>query len=184
MKSVASLSHMWWPGPGLDKEMVKSCQSCQTVKCSPPVVSLHPWTWPLWPWRRVHLDLSGTLHGAMFLVTVDAYSKWPEVKVLSKTTVHVATTLNGLQSMVSPEHLVTDNGLQFVAEEFNMFAKQNGIKHTRSAPYHPASNGLAERFVNKNTHIHTHTFTHTFTHAHIHTHTHTHMHTHTHAQTQ
>ena len=31
--------------------------------------------------------------------------------------------------------------------EFAMFAKKNGIKHIRCAPYHPSSNGLAERFV-------------------------------------
>ena len=28
-----------------------------------------------------------------------------------------------------------------------MFLKQNGVKHVRSAPYHPSSNGAAERFV-------------------------------------
>ena len=27
------------------------------------------------------------------------------------------------------------------------FTKQNGIRHVTSAPYHPASNGLAERAV-------------------------------------
>ena len=43
-----------------------------------------------------------------------------------------------------PEHLVTDNGPQFISEEFAQFVKENEIKHTRSAPYHPASNGLAE----------------------------------------
>ena len=46
-----------------------------------------------------------------------------------------------------PEQVVTDNGPQFVSEEFAQFVKENGIEHTRSAPYHPASNGLAERFV-------------------------------------
>ena len=85
----------------------------------------------------------------MFLVAVDAYSKWPEVKVLSTTT--VSKTLNVLREWFAthgiPEHLVTDNGPQFVAEEFDVFTKHNGIKHTKSAPYHPASNGLAERFI-------------------------------------
>lgn len=43
-----------------------------------------------------------------------------------------------------PHRVVTDNGAQF---EFADFCKNNGIKHTKSAPYHPASNGLVECFV-------------------------------------
>nr|XP_022323016.1 uncharacterized protein K02A2.6-like [Crassostrea virginica] len=35
----------------------------------------------------------------------------------------------------------------FETREFENFTKLNGIKHFRSAPYHPATNGLAERFV-------------------------------------
>ena len=46
-----------------------------------------------------------------------------------------------------PEQLVSDNGPQFISEEFEMFLRSCGIKHMRSAPYHPSTNGLAERFV-------------------------------------
>jgi transposase InsO family protein len=85
----------------------------------------------------------------MFLVAVDAYSKWPEVKVMSTTS--TTKTLDVLREWFSahgiPEHIVTDNGPQFIAEEFEIFTKRNGIKHVKSAPYHPASNGLAERFI-------------------------------------
>ena len=42
---------------------------------------------------------------------------------------------------------MSDNGPQFVAKEFEEFMLNNGIKHIRSAPYHPATNGLVERFV-------------------------------------
>ena len=46
-----------------------------------------------------------------------------------------------------PERIVTDNGAVFTSEEFENFLNGNGIAHTRTAPYHPASNGLAERSV-------------------------------------
>ena len=40
--------------------------------------------------------------------------------------------------------LVTDKASIFTSGEFKSFTKQNGIHHVTSAPYHPASNGLAE----------------------------------------
>ena len=149
MKSVAR-SYMWWPG--LDKEiedLAKSCTACHAVKGAPPMVPLHPWVWPSWPWQRVHLDFAGPFQGAMFLVAVDAFSKWPEVKVMSTTT--VPATLDVLREWFSvhgiPEQIVTDNGSQFTSDSFKVFTQRNGIRHVKSAPYHPASNGLAERFV-------------------------------------
>eukprot|EP00731_Ephydatia_muelleri_P002089 Em0001g2089a len=42
---------------------------------------------------------------------------------------------------------LSDNGPQFVSAEFETFMRNNGIKHIRCAPYHPSSNGLAERFI-------------------------------------
>ena len=60
-------------------------------------------------------------------------------------------TIEKLQSLFArygvPSQLVSDNGPQFKSEEFHMFLKRNGIKHLTSAPYHPASNSLAERCV-------------------------------------
>ena len=46
-----------------------------------------------------------------------------------------------------PEHLVTDNGTQFTSDEFQKFLRENDILHTLTAPGHPATNGLAERYV-------------------------------------
>ena len=44
-----------------------------------------------------------------------------------------------------PEIVVTDNGSNSVSREFEDFLKQNGIRHIRTAPYHPASKVMAER---------------------------------------
>jgi transposase InsO family protein len=42
---------------------------------------------------------------------------------------------------------VSDNGRQFISQEFENFMKECGIIHRTSAPYHPNSNGQAERYV-------------------------------------
>ena len=46
-----------------------------------------------------------------------------------------------------PDTIVSDNRTAFTSHEFAGFAQQNGIRHLTSAPYHPASNGLAERAI-------------------------------------
>lgn len=46
-----------------------------------------------------------------------------------------------------PEVLVSDNSPEFTSVDFRTFLKRNGVKHMRTAPFHPATNGQAERFV-------------------------------------
>jgi transposase InsO family protein len=85
----------------------------------------------------------------MFLVVVDAHSKWPAVTVMKS--ISAERTNEELRSIFShfglPTQLISDNGHQLVSEEFCSFMEANGIQHFKSAPYHPAKNGLAERFV-------------------------------------
>ena len=42
---------------------------------------------------------------------------------------------------------MSDNGPQFVSHVFKSFCEANCVKHTRLVPYHPQSNGAAERCV-------------------------------------
>ena len=149
MKSL-SRSYVWWPGIDKDIEIrIKSCTQCQQNQKTPAKAPLHPWDWPERPWMRLHIDYAGPFLGKMFLVVVDAHSKWLEVvSVPSATSLHTIAKLTSMFATHGlPEMIVSDNGTAFTSGEFQAFVKQNGIRHITSAPYHPASNGLAERAV-------------------------------------
>ena len=86
MKGIAR-SYFWWPGVDADIEsLAKSCSSCQEDKPNPPASPLHSWAWPATPWDRVHVDFASPFQGKMFLIPVDAHSKWPEVYKATLTT--------------------------------------------------------------------------------------------------
>lgn len=64
------------------------------------------------------------------------------------TTMEMIEVLQGLFAWAGlPEQMVSDNGPQFILEEFKSFTCNNGIHHITSVPYHLATNGLVERFV-------------------------------------
>ena len=92
------------------------------------------------------MDFAGPLEGKMYLIAVDAFSKWPEVVIMDTTT--TSKTIDALRDMFArwglPHQLVKDNGPQFTSIEFENFIKSNGV---RSAPYHQATNWLAKRLV-------------------------------------
>ena len=137
MKGLARM-YVWWPG--LEKEIegsVNSCQECQMLQPTPPVAPLQPWRWPTLPWARLHLDFAGPLFGKMFLVLIDAHSKWIEVfPTNGSTSLVVIEHLRTIFAQFGlPETIVSDNGSCFVSEEFSVFLLANGIKHITSAPY-------------------------------------------------
>ena len=148
MKSLAR-SYIWWPTIDQQIEQVaRACAGCQSVRHMPPT-TYHPWERPTTPWRCLHIDFAGPFQNHMFLIVVDAMSKWPEVIKMKSTTAE--KTISVLRTMFSrygiPDVICSDNGHQFVADVLSKFFKSNGIKHVKSQPYHPATNGQAERFV-------------------------------------
>ena len=117
---------------------------------APPKAPLQPWSWPTRPWAHVHIDFAGPMAGGkMYLIVIDAHSKWLEALPMGGCS--ALTTFQALRTLFAqfgiPETIVSNNGPQFVAREFENFCKANGIQYVRLAPYHPASNGLAERAV-------------------------------------
>ena len=143
-------AYMWWPRMDDDiVRVVRSCQTCNERQNQSPNVPMNPWEWPARPWDRVHIDFCGPLEGMMFLIIVDAHSKWLDVYPTRLAT--TAVTLDKLRTSFAawglPRVLCTDNAACFTCPAFEEFCTLNGIRHVTSPPYAPKSNGLAERYV-------------------------------------
>ena len=148
MKALAR-SYAWWPGIDRDLERkVRTCSVCQAEQRSPQAAPIHPWEFPEKPWMRLHIDYA-YIDNQDVLIVVDAHSKWIEAVRVNKATANA--TVVALRKLFAthglPETIVSDNGSQFVSEEFAKFLSNNNIHHIQTAPKHPSSNGLAERAV-------------------------------------
>ncbi|KRX18868.1 Uncharacterized protein T07_3375, partial [Trichinella nelsoni] len=149
MKALAR-SYVWWPKMDSEIEnLVRTCDLCQQSRASPPHAPVHKWESPRIPWSRIHVDLAGPIYGKKFLIVVDAYSKWLEVRELKNTTSEsVISCLRQIFSIHGlPDIIVSDNGTQFTSHTFQEYLNKGGIRHITSAPFHPSSNGQAERMV-------------------------------------
>ena len=97
----------------------------------------------------MHIDHAGPYLGKIFLIVVDAHSKWIDVQIVNSTSAD--TTIAKLHTIFAthglPEQLVSDSGSGFMSAQFKEFMDRNGIKHILTSPYHPSSNRLAKRAV-------------------------------------
>ncbi|XP_037941330.1 uncharacterized protein K02A2.6-like [Teleopsis dalmanni] len=139
----------WWPNIDNDIEKLASqCSVCQIAGASPKQ-KYHEWPEPERPWQRVHIDFAGPVFQSMWLIVVDAFSQFPFVVQLKTiTTIDTIAALSAVFSLEGlPETIVSDNEPQLTSDQFAEYCARNGISHVKTAPFHPASNGLAERFV-------------------------------------
>ena len=149
MKALARLK-VWFPGMDEQIEkLAKACEVCAVLGNQLTKTPLHPWELPDRPWQRVHIDFCGPVCNSMWLVVVDAKTKWPEVLKMSNIT--ALSTIQKLRTVFAthgvPEQIVSDNGPQLTSKEFADFCKLLNVEHRFTPPYHPNSNGEAERFV-------------------------------------
>ncbi|CAF4303877.1 unnamed protein product [Rotaria magnacalcarata] len=79
------------------------------------------------------MGFAGPVMNSKWLIIGDAKSKFPIVVDMKNNT--------------SAKYILTDNGPPFNSYEMNKFYDKYAIKHITTPPYHPASNGLAERFI-------------------------------------
>ena len=85
----------------------------------------------------------------MFLLIIDAYSKWMKVDNTGSST--SASTISLMRRAFSsfglPEVIVSDNTTTLTSNKFLLFLKKNRLRLVRTPPFHPASNDLAERAI-------------------------------------
>ncbi|KRY82815.1 Transposon Ty3-I Gag-Pol polyprotein [Trichinella pseudospiralis] len=149
MKALAR-SYVWWPKMDSEIEnLVRTCELCQQSRASPPHAPVHKWESPRILWTRIHVNLAGPIYGKNFLIVVDSFSKWLEVRQLKNTTSEsVISCLRQIFSIHGlPDIIGSDNGTQFTSHTFQEYLNKGGIRHITSAPFHPFSNGQAERMV-------------------------------------
>ncbi len=140
---------VFWPGMASDiEDVIKQCIVCienQAENAREPMKSHHI---PDTPWSKVGSDLF-QYEGNNYITVVDYYSKFPEVRKLSKTT--SKAVINSMKSIFAvqgiPEEVVTDNGPCYNSSEFAEFAREWNFIHTTSSPGYPKSNGQAESSV-------------------------------------
>ena len=75
MKSHVQL-HVWWPSISSDIEQtVQIYTNCALTAKDPARVPL-----------RLHMDYAGPFRGKLWLIVMDACSKWPKIHAMSTTT--------------------------------------------------------------------------------------------------
>ena len=144
-----------WPCMQRDiRQWTRACHACQRTKTGRHTTApLGTFPLPDARFQHIHLDLVGPLPpsaGFRYLVTfVDRFSRWPiavPIADLQASTVVQAFIDQWIANFGVPATLTTDRGAQFESRLFSEFCRRFGIRRLRTTAYHPAANGMVERF--------------------------------------
>jgi hypothetical protein len=98
--------------------------------------------------ERLHAD-HAVFNGITYLIIYDSLSKWLEIYRVEST--NFKTTARAFNKFFHThgfcDTLNNDNGPPFSFSDFATYCTKLGMKHVLSPPWHPPSNGIAERAV-------------------------------------
>lgn len=141
--------YCWWPNINEEiEQFVAKCDLCQSTRNFSKLCQPGTWNKCERNFERVHVDFF-MKDSITYLLIVDSKSKWLDVHIMHGTSAsQVIEKLCKTFAVTGiPVELVSDNGPPFSSQEFNNFLKANGCIPLKSPPYHPESNGMAERTV-------------------------------------
>lgn len=143
--------NFYWPGLVRDvRKYIQKCDVCKSSKApnfimKPPMGNQYV---SIRPFQRLYIDLLGPYPRSKnghtgLLIVLDHLTKFHWVCPLRKFT--AISIQKFLESQIFhvfgvPEVVVSDNGSQFKANDFNAFLTKYGITHTYTALYSPQAN--------------------------------------------
>ena len=117
-------------------ELITRCHTCAKEQPTPRE-PLKPSSFPARPWERVATDLYD-FQGRIYIIVVDYYSTWFDIKELSDETSHsiIKTLKEGTVFATHgiPHVTMSDNGPQYTTEAFRQFAEAYHFAHVSSSP--------------------------------------------------
>lgn len=140
---------VWWPSMNSQVESaIQNCHPCQLTTASKSSAQpLQPTKMPDDSWDTLAIDLQGPYPtGDNLFVMIDYRSRYPIVYFVRKTTSSkLIKCMNKTFSVFGyPRVLVSDNGSQFVSDEFKKYCRSHNITHHPVSPYFPSANGEVE----------------------------------------
>lgn len=143
----------FWPNMIKDvRGYVNKCQVCKAAKHSnknqtTPMGKMRE---SEMPWQLIFVDLIGPLPRSKngykhIFVVVDSFSKFVRVKPLREATAKSIVDFLKAEVFLTfgvPQIVVSDNGKQFISNEFKLLMKQFKVKNWYTSKYHPQSNAV------------------------------------------
>lgn len=138
-----------------DETNIKNCRICAMGKMTKQMFKASE-TKTVKLLELIHTDLMGPMETISFgrakyvLTFIDDYSRKTFVYFL-KSKDETCETFQNFKTMVEKQtnHKImrvrSDNGGEYICENFERYCKKNGILHEKTTPYTPEQNGIAER---------------------------------------
>lgn len=145
----------FWPSMNRDcRTWTQTCLRCQKSKIVRHIVTT-PQQYPPVEnrFQHVNIDIVGPLpisNGYRYCLTcIDRFTRWPEAFPMEDMTAEtVAKTFftNWIPRFGIPSKVTSDQGTQFESHLFKALSKLLGFDKLRTTSYHPAGNGIVERW--------------------------------------